>query len=309
MSCGRIALERAEIPIDTYYASEIDEGAELISQVNYPDIIRLGDVTKWPSWNIAWSSIDLVLAGSPCQGFSFAGGQLAFDDERSKLFFTFIDILNHIKERNPSVKFLLENVKMSERNLKVISEFTGVEPIFINSALVSAQTRQRYYWCNWKTTQPKDKGIMLKDIIEPIGIYKCQEIGISSEMSGEDAVQYLLDHSRDMFWIAVDRQKSHPIDANYWKGGNLKRYNKSSRQLVFTNFDRKNYRNLTPEECERLQNVPEGFTKVLPKVHRYKALGNGWTVDVIAHLLSEMDNGDASMQQSLFEITLDDVIN
>ena len=149
MSCGMIAAERAGINVDKYYASEIDKYAQIVSNANYPKIIRMGDVTKWREWNIDWSSIDLLIGGSPCQGFSFAGKQLAFDDPRSKLFFVYVDILNHIKSANKNIKFLLENVKMKKEHLCVISEYLGVNPILINSNLVSAQNRLRYYWCNW----------------------------------------------------------------------------------------------------------------------------------------------------------------
>ena len=312
MSCGRIALDRAGIPAGTYYASEVDKYAEIVSNANYPDIERLGDVTLWRLWDIDWASIDLLIAGSPCQGFSFAGKQLAFDDPRSALFFVFIDILNHIKSLNPDVKFLLENVKMKKEYLNVISEQLGVTPILINSALVSAQNRNRYYWTNWEVTQPEDQGVFLADVIE----------------SG-----------------LVDRDKSYCIDANYWKGTNVEQYlKKSRRQIVFelpvafterrteeakkirreyrkkygrdfsprrgkelvartdgkmncltaaysmkehTIIDEKiNYRKLTPTECERLQTVPDGYTNHVSNTQRYKMLGNGWTVDVIAHIFS-----------------------
>ena len=202
ISCGMVALERAEIKVDTYYASEIDKYAIQISEKNYPNIVRLGDVTKWQDWDIDWASIDLLIGGSPCQGFSFAGKQLNFNDPRSKLFFEFVDILNHIKKYNPEVKFLLENVKMKKEYQEVISGYLGVEPIEINSALVSAQNRVRLYWTNIPgIKEPTDKGLLLKDIIEK---------GF------------------------VDNDKSYCIDANYFKGGNLKSYfEKHRRQLVF----------------------------------------------------------------------------
>lgn len=168
ISCGRVALERAGIKVDKYYASEIDKHATTVSQSNYPDIIRMGDITQWQTWDIDWSSIDLILAGSPCQGFSFAGKQLAFEDPRSKLFFVFVEILNHIKKLNPNVKFLLENVRMKKEYISMINDYLSVEPILINSALVSAQDRRRLYWCNWPVTQPADKGILLKDILLPV---------------------------------------------------------------------------------------------------------------------------------------------
>lgn len=126
ISCGRIALDRAGIKVNNYYASELDKHAIKVTQANWPETIQLGDVTKWREWDIDWSSIDLLIGGSPCQGFSFAGKQLAFDDPRSKLFFVYVDILNHIKDVNPYLKFLLENVKMKKEYLDVISETLGV---------------------------------------------------------------------------------------------------------------------------------------------------------------------------------------
>ena len=157
ISCGMVSLERAGISVDAYYASEIDKNAIAISQKNYPDIIRLGDVTKWREWVIPWAEIDLLIGGSPCQRFSFAGKQLNFDDPRSKLFFEFVDILNHIKKHNPNVKFLLENVKMKAEWQDVISGYLGVKPIRINSALVSAAKRDRLYWANFDVKMPDDK--------------------------------------------------------------------------------------------------------------------------------------------------------
>lgn len=162
-SSGRTACDLAGIGVNKYYSSEVDKYANMVSNALYPDIVRLGDVTNWREWLIDWASIELILAGSPCQGFSFAGKQLAFDDPRSALFFVFIDILNHIdsermKAGKPPVEFMLENVKMKKEHLAVISDLVGVEPVFINSALVSAQNRQRYYWCNWEVPQPEDRG-------------------------------------------------------------------------------------------------------------------------------------------------------
>ena len=166
ISAGRLALERSGIEVKKYYRSEIDKFANQVADKNYPDSVSLGDVTKWKEWDIDWSEVDLLIGGSPCQGFSFAGKQLAFNDPRSALFFTYVDILNHIKKYNPNVKFMLENVKMKKEHLNVISEYLGVNPVFINSALVSGQNRQRYYWANWNIKQPKDKGILLKDVIQ-----------------------------------------------------------------------------------------------------------------------------------------------
>ena len=261
MSCMRITLDKMGITPSKYYASEIDPHANKEVAANWPDTIQLGDVTKWREWDIDWSKVDLLVGGSPCQGFSFAGKQLAFDDPRSALFFVYVDILNHVKSVNSNVKFMLENVKMKKEYLDVITEHLGVEPVFVNSSLLSAQNRQRYYWANWKITQPEDRGILLADILE----------------SG-----------------AVDRDKSHCLDANYFKGGNLKSYfGKNRRQLVFTNGldDITSYRKLTVVECCRLQGVPDDYFKVSSNTQAYKMLGNGWQCDTIEHIFNCLFKG------------------
>jgi site-specific DNA-cytosine methylase len=290
MSCGQIALEKAGIEVGKYYAAEIDKYAIKVAKANYPDMIHLGDVREVKADSLP--KIDLLIGGSPCQGFSFAGKQLNFDDPRSKLFWEYVRLLKDLKPKY----FLLENVKMKKESMDVITEALGVEPIFINSNLVSAQNRQRYYWTNIPMDKlPDDKGVVLADILE----------------DGH-----------------VDRDKSHCIDANYFKGGNLKSYfEKHRRQLVFSddgmchvgdadlkghdynrrvyhpdgkgpslcassggNLEPKTYikpnswRKLTPLECERLQTVPEGYTDHVSNTQRYKMLGNGWTVDVIKHI-------------------------
>jgi len=179
MSGGQIALRELGVKASKYYASEIDKFAIAQTQLNFPDTIQLGDVERWREWEIDWSNIGIVLAGSPCQGFSFAGKQLAFNDPRSNLFFVFVDILNHIRSLNPNVKFLLENVNMKKSHLAIISEYCGLFPVRINSNLVSAQNRDRFYWTNIRTKQvglfgevysdipqPEDRGIFLRDILE-----------------------------------------------------------------------------------------------------------------------------------------------
>ncbi|KXO14494.1 DNA (cytosine-5-)-methyltransferase [Clostridiales bacterium KA00134] len=165
-SAGRLAAERAGLPTNKYYASEIDKYAIAVSKKNYPDIIHLGNVEDYQEWDIDFGEIDLLLGGSPCQGFSIAGKQLNFEDPRSKLFFEYVEILKKIREKNPNVLFLLENVRMKKEFQNIISEHLGVEPIEINSNLVSAQNRKRLYWTNIPNIkQPEDKGIMLKDIV------------------------------------------------------------------------------------------------------------------------------------------------
>jgi len=178
MGCLGIALKDLGVEFN-YFTSEIDKHAIAQSKLNFPDSTQLGDVTKWKEWGIDWSKIDIIGSGSPCQGFSFAGKQLAFDDPRSALFFVFVEILEHTKKLNPNVIFLLENVKMKKEHELVITKYMGVAPIEINAALVSAQNRRRLFWTNIKNEpyglfgdmqctipQPKDRGILLKDILE-----------------------------------------------------------------------------------------------------------------------------------------------
>lgn len=179
MGCIWIALDKLGIKVNKRYSSEIDKYANIVNNANYPDTIQMGDITKWKEWDIEWDKIDLIVGGSPCQGFSFAGKGLNFLDPRSKLFFVFVEIIEHCKKFNPGVKFLLENVRMKEEHEKVITKIMQVKPIMINSALVSAQNRVRLYWTNIGLKpfglfgnlesiipQPKDKGILLRDILE-----------------------------------------------------------------------------------------------------------------------------------------------
>jgi DNA-cytosine methyltransferase len=205
ISAGQVALERAGIKVDNYYASEVDKYAIQITQKNHSNTIQLGDVTKWREWDIDWSSIDMVIGGSPCQGFSFAGKQLNFEDPRSKLFFDFLDVCNNVANHNPKMKFLLENVRMKKEYQDIISGYMGVSPIMINSSLLSAQNRVRFYWTNIPNiAQPEDKGILLKDIIQKevgfnmINTYEpkdfkensiCHHIGNASNINGNESIK------------------------------------------------------------------------------------------------------------------------
>jgi DNA (cytosine-5)-methyltransferase 3A len=179
MSCGQIALRELGVKYQRYYASETDSHAIRQTQLNFPCTVMLGDIEGWRTWDIDWASVDLVLSGTPCTGFSVAGKHLAFDDPGSRLFFVFADILNHVREHNPEALFLFENVRMKKKYLHIISETLGVFPVLINSALVSAQNRRRYYWSNIRTRreglfgwlhtdipQPADRGVLLRDILE-----------------------------------------------------------------------------------------------------------------------------------------------
>ena len=275
MSCGRIALDRAGINVTSYHASELDKYAIKVTQANWPETVQLGDVTKWREWDIDWN-IDLLIGGSPCQGFSFAGKQLAFDDPRSALFFVYVDILNHIKSVNPGVKFLLENVRMKKEYLDIISEQLGVEPVFINSALVSAQNRQRFYWANWKIDHPEDEGIVLADIID--------ETNQTPNNKGWQKwwlINGEFQLKKKYSCVLYDVEKAITQTARQvssWNGN-----------LVITNYG---LRFISPMEAERLQTVPDNYTNHVSNTQRYKMLGNGWTVDVIAHIFKQGLNND-----------------
>lgn len=276
ISCGMVALERAGIPVDAYYASEIDKNAIAISQKNYPNIIRLGDVTKWREWDIPWAEIDLLIGGSPCQGFSFAGKQLNFNDPRSKLFFEFVDILNHIRKHNPNVKFLLENVKMKAEWQDAISGYLGVKPIRINSALVSAANRDRLYWANFDVEMPDDKGITFDDIN-----------------------QHSTDWLSDTYIDKVSKWKAQqdPIANTTFIGTNSKLpcltargYNQSHSGMILIS-DGNKYRYLTNNEGELAMTLPIDYTAGITDRERARCLGNGWTVDVIAHIFKGLKGG------------------
>lgn len=274
ISCGMVALERAGIPVDAYYASEIDKNAIAISQKNYPNIIRLGDVTKWREWDIPWAEIDLLIGGSPCQGFSFAGKGLNFNDPRSKLFFEFVDILKHIKSVNLGVKFLLENVKMKKEYENVITDLLEVAPQKINSECVSAQKRNRLYWFNWEAKHPTTANdVVINDILLPLqNIEKeyyhkrtAEQIRSQSFVQGSKMIQ----------------------DINGKCECLLARDYKDPKSVIQDGV----LRRLTPIEYERLQTLPDDYTGGVCKSHRYQALGNGWTVDVIAHIFKGLKEG------------------
>lgn len=171
ISCGRIALERAGVNVEKYYASEIDKYAIKIAQKNYPDSVQVGDVV--PLMPLDLPEIDLLIGGSPCQGFSFAGKQINFEDQRSKLFFEFVRMLHNLKPEY----FLFENVMMKQEYQDIISDCLGVKPIMINSALVSAQNRRRLYWTNIPVEQPQDKGIMLKNVVFDDALFVGRTVG------------------------------------------------------------------------------------------------------------------------------------
>ena len=401
MSCGQIALNRLGIKYDNYYAAEIDKYAIEVTKKNFPNTIHLGDVTKVKAADL--EPIDLLMGGSPCQGFSFAGKQLNFDDPRSALFFEFVRLL---KECKPQY-FLLENVRMKKIYQDVITEHLGVEPIMINSSLLSAQNRLRLYWTNIPgVKQPEDRGLVLRDILE----YNQTSVSELSEAKKDRVLNsqrgkgfFYNPDQHDKIGTLVAGYHKEPTDGsyleihkpvkdternrrhykevdekslcmtstmykgagnngmtlvpiknpervretpNYWqmdvsgKGyasqqDRIRKLDKPSNSLAAgsasipkvmckdnvvvelpeksqtiksqyykssrANFERsgtfhatgiKNemgtYRKLTPIECERLQTVPDNYTQGVSNTQRYKMLGNGWTVDVIAHILKNI---------------------
>lgn len=255
MSCGQIALNNLGVKYDNYYASEIDNHAIRVTQSNFPKTIQVGDITKVDCSKLP--KINVLIGGSPCQGFSFAGKQLNFDDPRSKLFFEFVRIKNELTPQY----FLLENVLMDIKSQNAISELMGCEPILINSKIVSAQSRDRLYWTNMEFTRPKNKGITMSNIVE----------------SGNPL-----------------RPFCQTILATIYKE-NVKSMIKRKKYSYLIN-DNGKIRKLMPIECERLQTVPDNYTKFVSDTQRYKMIGNGWTVKIIEHFFCNL-NKSAKVHQ------------
>ena len=373
-----LACDRAGISYDKCYYSEIDKYANKVMEKNYPDSIPLGDVTKWKEWDINWSSIGLVSAGFPCQSWSVAGQQQGDKDDRGMLFWTTLEVISQVLKHNPKAKFLLENVKMKKEFEQYITYHTeqalgDVEKILINSALVSAQNRNRYYWTNFKVTQPEDKGVLLKDILDSSAngfislgesnyTERCKkQIKKNSKTEDQKAValctnsnltgsgvnvlaihggairgRYIVDGKRqDHKMKTADLTEQRLEVRNDEKTNTLTTVQKDNvvvRATVQTNTehtyngkvptltaamgvgggnvllltdnetasqykgryidknDRLKYRKLTPVECERLQTLPDNWTDCVSNTQRYKMIGNGWTIDVIAHILKHISN-------------------
>ena len=350
MSCGQIALDKLGIKVDNYFASEIDKYAMKVTQSNYPDTKQIGSVTDVKVEDLP--KIDLLIGGSPCQGFSFAGKQLNFDDPRSKLFFEFVRLLKECKPKY----FMLENVKMKKEHQDVISKYLGVEPIVINSRLVSAQNRVRLYWTNISgVDQPKDETVLLSDVLDDtlpscnVGLKvrdKSRFIKVGGRMSpfgakqewdspfqrvnkkgnikpgidksacltgggnsggnhsDMDILKYkpasIVGRRINKKGVREDYNKNIPITQclqvkhNHDKSGCITTVEKDNvlstlppgRYINAYNDNDITWRRYTPIECERLQTVPDNYTNHVSNSQRYKMLGNGWTIDVIVHILS-----------------------
>lgn len=321
MSCGQIALNRAGVKYDKYFASEVDKYAIKVAQANYPKTIHIGDVTKiyrgWSKGRPSSDQIDLLMGGSPCQGFSFAGKQLNFNDPRSKLFFEFIRIRDTLQPKY----ILLENVRMSKSSQDIISAWLGFQPQAINSSTVSAQNRYRLYWFGKRVLREskptgntygydaipippmKDKGIVLQDILED---------GIANEaMTNQNGKAHCITarYNGAVWWNSIQRKQRTMVqvgEADNIKGfDSIKRiYSPNGKAPTLTTMqgghrepkvaidlqsNGMQWRKLTPVECERLQTVPDNYTNHVSNSQRYKMLGNGWTVDVIAHIMKGIE--------------------
>lgn len=282
ISCARIALERAGFEIEKYFASEIEQKPIEISKKNYPDIIQLGDVTKITKDMVG--EIDIILGGSPCQSFSNAGNRAGFEG-KSGLFYEFVRLVKEVKPKY----FLLENVKMKQEWQDIISNELGVKPIEINSNLVSGQNRKRLYWTNIPNIiQPQDKGIFLTDILqgevdEKYYLTESNIKTINRNFGSKGKTLNLEDNTliKKITYPSRINQKYPPIKsptlvaAMGMGGGNVPVIIKNGR-----------IRKLTEIECERLQTLPDNYTQGVSSTARYKAIGNGWTVDVISHILN-----------------------
>ena len=288
ISCGMVALERAGIPVEKYYASEIDTYAMKVSQKNYPQIIQLGDIEDINRETIKeLGHIDLIIGGSPCQGLSSSNVWLQ-DGEygvngtgKSRLFWQYVRILNLVREINPNVKFLLENVgSASVKDKKVINETLGCIGVAFNSQLLSAQNRNRVYWTNFDFEVPTErKEIYMQDILEDSVSDKYY---LTQKMY--DCIMSPATKGWQSGKMEINLKIARPLTATMHKMHRADTDNYISTE--YKPADKTNVRRLTPLECERLQTLPDNYTEGISDTNRYKCIGNGWTVDVIAWILS-----------------------
>lgn len=319
-SSGYTACELAGIEVGKYYSAEINKYAIKVSDAIHPNQTRLGSVTEWRDWNIDWTSIDLILGGFPCQAWSMAGKQLGDKDERGMLFWTMLDIMKHVRHYNPKADFLIENVKMKKKFEEYITHHMTnavgeVHKTLINSALVSAQNRNRYYWTSFPASQPEDRGISLSSVLDPslpscglggrIVGRKLNNLGKREDYNVEIPIsQYLeirIDNKSNCLttvfkdsvvpYFKTDKRlkiKFKQDKASCLTGGANSGGNHSDMDMLV--IDPNIVRRYSPRECFRLQTVPEHYIdKILScgvsNSQLYKIAGNGWTDEVIAHIL------------------------
>jgi len=273
MGTLRQAFSDMNIKIDKYYSSEIKPYAIELQQHHFPNVIQVGDIENWKEWDIDWKTIDFIGSGSPCQDLSAAGKRAGINGSRSSLFFTFVEILEHVKKLNPSVLFLQENVGSAPKlDVGIMSRALGVYPVRINSSLVTAQLRDRYYWTNIRTKpfgmfgdivsdipQPKDKGIMFKDILT----------------SGE-----------------TDKDKHSCLNTGSGSSGTqkyLKHRNETTGMITLIADEKQQVRTVNKIEMCRLQGFPDNYCDILSTAKAGSLLGDGWTLPIIIHILSFMN--------------------
>ena len=276
ISCGQIALERAGIEVENYFASEIDKNAIKVTQANYPNTKQLGSVIDVKANDLP--KIDLLIGGSPCQGFSIAGKKLNFEDDRSKLFFEFVRLKN---ELNPKY-FLLENVRMTDDIADAIDELLGVKRIYIDSRNFTGMIRKQYYWTNIPIGEIPTKNIAIEELLD-------------NEPFDRD-LDFFLDRTKYEPTTSYDGIITiNPRDNNgkqTWQRGRVYDVKGSCPTICASLFDlnitkdHKTWRKLTINECERLQGVPKDYTSIATKNERGKQLGNGWNVDTVAFIFS-----------------------
>jgi DNA-cytosine methyltransferase len=263
ISCARVGLDRAKISVNTYYASEIDKNAIKVSEKNYPDIVRLGDVRTIHTLDV---QIDLLIGGSPCQDLSIAKkDRQGLEGNRSSLFWDYVRILKVTKPRY----FILENVaSMPKKDRDIITKEMGVEPVLFNASLVSAQCRKRLFWTNIRFELPEDKGIKLKDILQP-------------DVDERFEIKKQLNKRQQANLRSIDN-KAHCLTSTNFKGS------QANGTTLIQNETEQRIRKLTPIECERLQGLPDNYTDGIAITNRYKCLGNAFNVDVVSHILNHI---------------------
>lgn len=263
MSCGQLALQRAGIEYKEYFASEIDKHAISVTQHNFPNTKQLGSITELKTENLP--KINLFIGGSPCQSFSSFGNGKGFDG-KSGLFWEYVRVLKELKIKNPEIKFMLENVNMKKEWCDIITNELGVEPVAFNSNLVSAQNRDRLYWTNIDFNIPEDKGVLFSDILENLQfreIPKCFYKNWGDKMRIDKGLNWVQNKKAN----CLTTKNCHP-------------------NQYLLNEDKSMCRLLTANEFEKLQTVPLNYTNIVSNTERFKMLGNGWTVDVIAHIFN-----------------------
>lgn len=289
---GLLALNRAGVPVSAYYASEVDKYAIQIAKKNHPEIIHAGDVKQ--CWARNFPQIDLLIGGSPCQDLSVAKkDRQGLKGPRSKLFWHYVRLLRTMKPR----WWMLENVaSMSKADRAEITAIFGVEPVLINSALVSAQQRKRLYWTNIPNiTQPEYKGLVLADILENGLPYEEKAKALTASYGGAIIKNSLERKQRSMVFNPYNNKLNTEKSASIATTPQCQTtYTVKDKQIVIRETACKidlpdgqyTIRKLTPIECERLQTWPDGYTEGVSNTQRYKMIGNGWTADVTAHIFS-----------------------